>query len=121
MNQKIMIIDAHPVYAPKIAAFLEGLTFKNIEIVDKSSQAVGRIKEFMPNIVILSGMLPDIDSVEVLKQIKAASKFLPVIVQTGLLCTDELRSAFSDAGATVVLPRLEKDLVPLQRAIEAVL
>lgn len=116
-----MIIDAHPVYAPKIAAFLEGLTFKNIEIIKKGSQVANRLKESMPDIVILSGMLPDADSIEVLKQIKTASQCVPVIVQTGLVCSREAWSDFEKAGATVVLARLEKDLAPLQKAIETVL
>jgi DNA-binding NarL/FixJ family response regulator len=121
MEQKVMIVDAHPVYAPKIAAFLEGLTFKNIEIVHKSGLLAGRLQEFRPDVLILSGMLPDTDSVELLKGIKAQAPSLPVIVQTGLLCTEEKRSAFVEAGAAAVLPRLEKDLGPLQSAIQTLL
>ena len=120
MNRKIMIVDAHPVYAPKIAAFLEGLTFKDIEIVAKSSQVVSRVRAFMPDMVILSGMLPDADSVDILKKIKIESQSLPVIVQTGLLCDEKMCSAFENAGAVAVLPRLEKDLSHLQKAIEDV-
>ncbi len=118
IDKKILIIDAHPVYGPKIQAFLEGLTFRNIEIINKGSQAFERTKTFSPDLVILSGMLPDADSLETLKSIKTIRPSLPVIVQVGLLAEDALKKSFQTAGACAVLPRLEKDLFPLQNAIE---
>ena len=121
MDKRVMIIDAHPVYAPKINAFLEGLTFKNIEIVDKSKDVFDRVRIFKPDVIILSAMLPDIDSVDILKLIRTQLPFVSVIVQTGLLTDAGRCLALKEAGASSVIPRLEKDLIPLQKAIEAVI
>ncbi len=121
MDQKILIIDAHPVYIHKTESFLAGLTFKNIVLATSGKKGIERIKSENPDLVILSGMLPDTESHDVCKMIKATNRLTKIIVQTGLL-TDELSiTRFRECGADLVLPRKEKDLAPLQKAISQLL
>lgn len=121
MNTKIMIIDAHPVYINKTVGFLESLTFKNIEVVARGSKAVETVIEGKPDIIVLSAMLPDADSLSIARQIKAAFPTMPIIVQTGLLTTDAVKADFNALGMTHVIARREKDWAPFSEAINAIL
>jgi PleD family two-component response regulator len=117
MKTKILIIDAHPVYAPKVVGILESLTFKNIEVVTTGSRAMEVIAQNIPDIVILSATLPDMDSVALARQIKGLEKSPAMIVQTGLLTSHEAVDAFKRAGVEHIVPRREKDWKPFEDAL----
>ena len=118
MDHKILIIDGHPVYIHKLAGFLEGLTFKNVALADSGKEGIKKTELIKPDVVILSGMLPDMDSNEVCRKIKEISRNTRIIVQTGLFTEQESLRKFKEDGADAVLDRKEKDLMPLQELIE---
>ena len=118
MEHRILVIDGHPVYIHKIVGFLEGLTFKNISLATSGQEGIDKMGSIKPDLVILSGMLPDMDSNEVCKKIKAINKNTKIIVQTGLFTDAESMKTFRSVGADAVLARKEKDLMPLQELIE---
>ena len=122
MNAKILIIDAHPVYAPKTAGFLGSLTFKNITVVSSGLKAMEAIAGDKPDVIILSAVLPDADSVALAGQIKSQySSSIAIIVQTGLLTSPQVMEAFKSAGVEYVLPRREKDWSAFQEALTEIL
>ena len=118
MEHKILLIDGHPVYILKLVGFLEGLTFKNISLATTGQEGINKIDLVKPDLVILSGMLPDMESQEVCKKIKEINKSIKIIVQTGLFTDVESMKTFKVQGADAVLARKEKDLMPLQEIIE---
>lgn len=118
MEHKILIVDGHPVYILKLVGFLEGLTFKNIFLATSGQEGINKTELINPDLVILSGMLPDMESKEVCKEIKAFNNKIKIIVQTGLFTDSESMKAFRTVGADAVLARKEKDLMPLQGIIE---
>jgi len=117
MNTKIMIIDAHPVYAPKVAGFLESLTFKNIVIIARGAKAMEAVLEYKPDMIILSATLPDMDGLMLAKHIKSQMPAIAMIVQTGLLTSQDTIDAFKTAGVDYVCPRREKDWSAFQEAL----
>ncbi len=118
MNQKILVIDGHPVYIKKTEGFLRGLTLQNITLAKTGEEGLIRFKADAPDLVILSGMLPDTSSVDVCAVIKEHNPRIVVIVQTGLFTSDETIKNFKACGADFILERQEKDLKPLQDAVE---
>jgi len=119
MNQTILLIDAHPVYAQKTISFLKGLTFQDIRLADTGAKGLDEVMLKRPDLVILSATLPDMESLEVCKEITAMTNFFTkIIVQIGLFMEDETIAQFKANGAHVILERKEKDLMPLQKAIE---
>lgn len=129
MNQKILLIDGHPVYVNKMVGFLQGLTFKDIRIAKTGQQGIDEFAAYHPNLVILSSMLQDMDSLQVCKEINEINlsyTFIDtigtrIIVQTGLFTENETINQFKANGADAVLMRKEKDLRPLQNTIEELL
>ena len=117
MNTRIMIIDAHPVYAPKMVGFLESLTFKNIMVVSSGLKAMAAVAQYQPDVIVLSATLPDADSLALAGQIKSQVPAAAMIVQTGLLTSPQAMAAFKSAGAEYVLPRREKDWSAFQKAL----
>jgi len=122
INRRILIIDGHPVYVNKIIGFLRGLTFKDITLAPTGKEGIDFVRSKNPNLIILSGMLQDMDSLEACKAIRAMTdESVKIIVQTGLFTKEEDIKRFKDYGADAVLTRKEKDLQPLQDAIEGLL
>ena len=119
MDQRILIIDGHPVYAHKTIEFLRGLSFTDIQLAKTGNQGIDEIRSKNPDLVILSSMLSDMDSLEACKVIhELTNGFAKIIIQIGLAIEVKMIKQFTDYGADVVLMRKEKDLQPLQRAIE---
>ena len=122
MDQRILIIDGHPVYVNKTIGFLQGLTFRDIQLAKTGKQGIDEVRLKEPDLVILSSMLQDMDSLEVCKAIhELTNGSAKIIVQIGLFTEVETINQFTDCGADAVLMRKEKDLKPLQDAIEALL
>jgi len=85
MDQRILIIDGHPVYVNKTIGFLQGLTFKDIQLTKTGKQGIDEARLKKPDLVILSSMLPDMDSLEVCKVIhELTNGSTKIIVQIGL-------------------------------------
>jgi DNA-binding response OmpR family regulator len=120
MDQRILVIDAHPVYIHKMEGFLKGLTFHDIALARSGAEGVALAEAQRPQLIILSGMLPDMASEKVCELIKHRSG-APVIVQIGLFTEERSIQRLKVSGADVILPRKEKDLMPLQKAIEGLL
>ena len=122
MDHRILIIDGHPVYVDKTIRFLQELTFKDVGLAKTGKQGIDAVRLKKPDLVILSSMLPDMDSFEVCKSINELTNgSAKIIVQIGLFNEVDMISKFKDYGADVVLMRKEKNLQPLQKAIEELL
>jgi len=122
MDQRILIIDEHPVYVNKTIGFLQGLTFKDIQLAKTGEQGIKDAQFKKPDLVILSSVLSDMDSLEVCKVIhELTNGSTKIIVQIGLFTEVEIINQFTEYGADAVLMRKEKDLEPLQRTIEELL
>ncbi|MBN1869184.1 MAG: response regulator [Candidatus Omnitrophica bacterium] len=122
MDQKVLIVDGHPVYAQRVITFLQGLMFTDIHLAKTGKQGMDDARDKKPDLVILSSVLPDMDSSLVCREIHALTKGASkIIVQIGLFTEAETVNKFHDHGASAVLMRKEKDLQPLQKAIERLL
>ena len=122
MSQKILIIDGHPVYANKMVEFFQELTFEDIYLATTGKQGMDLVQSRNLDLIVLSAILPDKDGLEICKNINEITKgSVKIIVQTGLFAEEKDIKQFKDYGANDVLVRKEKDLKPLQNAIEELL
>lgn len=97
----IMMVDDEPITMEVAQAFLEDAGYRNFVLVEDSRQAMDRIYEHRPDIVLLDLMMPEVDGFEILAQIRrdSALNHLPVIMLTSSGDADtKLRSL--DLGAT---------------------
>lgn len=73
MDSKILLVDDEKDIADLIEEVLRQDSFKNIKKVYTGMDAVQVCREYQPDVVVLDIMLPDIDGIEVCKQIREFS------------------------------------------------
>lgn len=73
MDCKILLVDDEKDIADLIEEVLRQDSFKNIKKVYTGMDAVQVCREYQPDVVVLDIMLPDIDGIEVCKQIREFS------------------------------------------------
>lgn len=115
-NKKILVVDDEERMARFIRLNLEHDGFQVIEAI-KGMQAVGLLRDKMPDAVILDVMLPDIDGFEVLQLIREVST-VPVIMLTAK-GEEEDRVKGLELGADdyVTKPFSPRELVSRVRAV----
>jgi len=126
MGKRILIVDDDEKLRKLLKEYLEGYEFKVFTLADGEA-VLNTIRKESPELVILDVMLPKKDGLEVLKEIRAASK-VPVIMLTAkgeeadrvvgleLGADDYLPKPFSPrellARIKAVLRRLEPEMKP---------
>lgn len=73
MDSKILLVDDEKDITDLIEEVLKGDGFRNIRKAYNGREAVNLCKCFEPDVVILDIMLPDLDGIEVCKQIRSFS------------------------------------------------
>ena len=126
MGKRILIVDDDEKLRKLLKEYLEGYEFKVFTLADGEA-VLNTMRKESPELVILDVMLPKKDGLEVLKEIRAASK-VPVIMLTAkgeeadrvvgleLGADDYLPKPFSPrellARIKAVLRRLEPEMKP---------
>ena len=80
-HKKILIVDDTPDNIKLLKAFLSGKGYEFITAAD-GEEALEKAFETHPDLILLDLMLPKKSGIEVLKEIKARDKSIPVIVLT---------------------------------------
>lgn len=82
---KILIIEDDR-YISKMYQLKLSLEDYDVQVAENGKQGVDKIKEFMPDIVLLDILMPELDGFEVLKIVKAdpATKEIPVLIMSNL-------------------------------------
>ena len=73
MDRKILLVDDEKDIADLIEEVLRQDSFENIKKVYTGMDAVQVCREYQPDVIVLDIMLPDIDGIEVCKQIREFS------------------------------------------------
>jgi two-component system alkaline phosphatase synthesis response regulator PhoP len=82
---KILVVDDEPQGAELLEAYLAGTEY-DVEIASDGDEALRKVREFMPDLVLLDVMMPKISGFEVCKRLKAdpATKDIVVFMVTAL-------------------------------------
>ena len=103
--KRVLIVEDEEHLAAGLKFNLEAEGYA-VELEENGQTALERLKggshEF--NLVLLDVMLPDLDGFEVVRQLRKAGKFLPVMLLTARGETDDVLRGF-EAGADDYLPK----------------
>jgi DNA-binding NtrC family response regulator len=118
-RQKVVVIDDERLVQATLTAVLERNGFA-VETAPNAAQGLRKVAELKPDLVLLDLGLPDVDGLEVLKELKAAQPELPVMILTA---NDSLANAIESIklGAFHFLPKpyAVEELISLcRRALE---
>lgn len=105
-DNRILIVDDATINRELIINYLAWAGFKNVECAVDGEDALDKVKSFDPDLVILDLVMPKMDGLEVMRQLRSETKHsqLPIIVQTSISDPDERISAW-DVGATDVITK----------------
>jgi two-component system, sensor histidine kinase and response regulator len=98
-DYSILIVDDQPENFEVIEALLQN-TDHNLYYASDGVTAIDLLDKFDPDLVLLDVMMPEIDGIEVCRQIKANPRWqaIPVIMVTSFSSTDNLSRCLA-AGA----------------------
>jgi len=97
-TKKILIVDDKEQYCQMLKANLEENQYYKGLIATSGKQALALVRQQQPDMVLLDILMPGMDGIECLKQIKAIAPDLPVVMVTAVCEAEEGRRAFQ-AGA----------------------
>lgn len=82
---KILIVEDDR-YISKMYQLKLSLEGYDVQVAENGKQGVDKVKEFMPDIMLLDILMPELDGFEVLKIVKAddATKNIPVLIMSNL-------------------------------------
>lgn len=116
LNNTILVVDDHKNICELVRLYLVKEGFE-VKCAYTGRQALKMVEEVKPAAVILDIMLPEVDGIEVLKQIRQTSK-LPVIMLTAKGETiDKVLGLELGADDYVVKPFEPKELVARVKAV----
>jgi len=107
---KVLIADDHPVVRKGLSALLNAKA-AGIEVIGEAingSEAIASTKELNPDVILMDLMMPEMDGVEAIKQIKENTPEAKILVMTSF-ATDEMVFPAIKSGA---LGYLLKDSEP---------
>ena len=78
---KILLVDDEEAITSNLAPFLERAGF-TIEVAGDGEEALGRVADFTPDIIVLDVLMPKLDGREVCRRLRAADNWTPVIMLT---------------------------------------
>ncbi|MGD2146354.1 MAG: response regulator, partial [Anaerolineae bacterium] len=116
---RILVVDDRPSTAKAMADFL-GMAGYEVAVVLDGSEALERIADDVPDLVLLDVMMPGMDGFEVCRRIKGnpATLFLPVVLVTGLKQSeDRLKGVEAGADDFLTKPPDQHELLARVRSL----
>lgn len=83
-NASIMMVDDEPITMEVVQTFLEDAGYRKFILIDDSLQAMDRLREQRPDVLLLDVVMPGLNGFEILGMVRADPDFmhLPVIILT---------------------------------------
>jgi two-component system response regulator AtoC len=112
MRFKIHIVDDEPIVRSSLQDYLKALDY-DVIVSESGKSAIEKIKHDKPDLVLLDLCLPDIDGLEVLKEIFNIDKEILVILITGYGTVETAAEAMKEGAYDVIGKPLEADKVEM--------
>jgi len=98
-QSSILVVDDEPFNFDVVELYLRGLDY-DLHYAASGKMAIDSLDSYLPDIILLDIMMPEMDGIEVCKRIKSMSKWrtVPIIVVTALSGKDDLARCL-EAGA----------------------
>jgi len=124
-DSRILVVDDAALNRELIVSYLESAGFKNLEVATDGNDALKKVDSFLPDIMILDLMMPEMDGIQVMKTLRKNStiRHLPIIVQTALSEPEQRIEAWQSGANDVItkpihrLELLSRIKVQLENAI----
>ena len=103
MNERILIADDHPLTREALALLLEQHGFDVVGQASDGREAIAAAERLQPELVLLDVMMPDMDGLTALPQIREVAPEAEVVVLTASGTEDNLLAAIRGGAAGYLL------------------
>lgn len=120
-TRKILIVDDEMDISKTLAEHFKRKGYA-VEIGNDGEEGIAKAKEFLPDLILLDILMPVMDGITALKQLKAdaITANIPVIMLTNLDTQDKVAGAM-EAGTTHYLVKSDYSPEDLDKKVEEVL
>lgn len=103
-KSKILVIDDTELNIAVLLTYLKNSGFYNFETAANGKEALDKITEFQPDLVIVDLVMPVMDGFEFIKRIRSMPEYqtLPIIVQTGMSQPEQQVQAWKNGANDIV-------------------
>lgn len=109
---KVLIVDDASFMRMSLRTMLQRNGFEVVGEAENGKTAISKYKQFNPNIVTLDITMPDMDGIEVLKEIKKFDSKAKIVMITAMGQESMVRkSILSGAKSFIVKPFKEEQLI----------
>jgi len=120
MSEKILVVDDNELYRHCVVKFFERKGFKDVIGAETGKEGIEKARTEKPDLVILDVVLPDINGLEVCRQIKDIKGLkAKVVVNTGYIDAADIGKALT-AGADNFISKAV-DLSSLHKLVKKLL
>ena len=109
MKIKVIIIDDHTLFREGLQRLLVRHDIDVISSVSNGDEGLNSILKHNPDIVLLDLRMPNVSGIEVLKNIRAKNKSLPVVMLTTSDDEKDLIDALKNGASGYLLKDMEPD------------
>lgn len=118
MPKKVLIIEDEPAQATTIDLAMKRAGFDTL-VAHDGAEGLEKAKESVPDLILLDLVLPKIDGISVLKQLRIneATSKIPILVLTNLASGETVKEVI-EAGGTDYLVKTDYTLEQLIHKVE---
>lgn len=98
-NAKILLIDDEPLVLRTVTSHLNSGQFENVAAISDPREAIAKIEEYQPDLVLLDIIMPEISGLELLSQIKSKGQLARIKIVVLSSAGEEARWDSLDLGA----------------------
>lgn len=110
-KKRILIVDDEETYARMMKLVIEQTGFYEVEYENHASRALGKAREFRPNLILLDVVMPEMDGGDVAAKIHddPSLKNVPIVFLTALISGREMNHGVAERGGALYLGKLASD------------
>ncbi len=121
-RQRILLVDDEAEFTELLRMNLTRTGRFDVEVENDATKAVAKVREFMPDIILLDIVMPGIDGGDVSSQLRddPSLRNIPIIMVSALVSNNELNDdEVAQSGDKIILAkpvRMEKLLAAIEQA-----
>ena len=106
MRMRVLIVDDSDTIRRMLGTILRSRRWTVCGEAENGQSGVNQFRELKPDVVLLDLSMPDINGIEVAKQMSASDPTVPLILFT-ILEIEGIESAAREAGIRAIVPKIE--------------
>lgn len=110
MMGKVLLVDDDAAVSLALTALLEDMGW-DVCAVENAALALATLREFAPDAILLDVDLPDASGMELLRQIRDAGAFVPVIMISGVETPERVAEALRSGAQRFVQKPFTSDVL----------